>query len=130
MSLITPKNQPSLSSQAFATTYHCCSIDFSHISTLNGLYNALNDTFSFPEFFGHNIDAAIDCLFSLPYPTDGMTQLHLADNESLIIQAINFSNCQPEIQQALLVIISAVNMRWREKQLFNTILLYPCDHTE
>lgn len=132
MSINKPKNQAqsSLSTLPFASAYRCCSIDFSHIFTLEALYDALNNTFGFPEFFGHNIDAAIDCLFSLPYPADGMTQVHLAENESLVIQAINFTNCQPDIQQALLVIISAVNMRWRDKQLSNAILLYTCDHTE
>lgn len=132
MSINKPKNQPQppSSTLAFANTNHCCSIDFSHISTLGALYAALSDAFGFPEFFGHNIDAVIDCLFSLPYPADGMTEIHLADNESLVIQAINFTNCQLDIQQALLIIISAVNTRWQEKQLYNAILLYPCDYTE
>jgi RNAse (barnase) inhibitor barstar len=72
------------------------------------------EAFGFPDFYGKNMNAWIDCLTYLP-EGDGMSQFTLAPTELLFIRLTNFesfSQAQTEICLALLECTAFVNQRY------------------
>ncbi|MGE5621874.1 MAG: barstar family protein [Bacillota bacterium] len=72
--------------------------------------------FGFPGFYGHNMDAWIDCLSTLR-DDDGMSRFTLGPDETLRIELLHtdFLRRQaPEILDALLDCAAAVNERYAE----------------
>ncbi|WP_431221814.1 barstar family protein [Serratia sp. L9] len=98
-------------------------INFSKIKTLDDFYTELSNIFGFPGFFGRNINALIDCLFSLRYPQDEMTKIHVADSECLLIELCNFSLATSEIKETLIVTIENVSLKCKEKGQEPSIIL-------
>ncbi|QQO73835.1 barstar family protein [Morganella morganii] len=98
-------------------------VDFSKIKTLDDFYTELSDIFGFPVFFGRNINALIDCLFSLRYPQDEMTKIHVAASEYLLIELCHFSLAIDKIKQTLIVAIENVSLKCKEKGQEPSIVL-------
>jgi hypothetical protein len=70
----------------------------------------------FPDFYGMNMNAWIDCLTYL-YDGDGMSRFHLAAGEMLHIEvpdAKGFKSRVPEIFEALIDCTAFVNTRYTE----------------
>ena len=81
-------------------------------------WTSFHDVFSkalaFPDFYGKNMNAWIDCLTDLSLPCSGMTNLELSDDESLLIQFTDscaFKKRCPEIFDALIECSQFVNQR-------------------
>ncbi|AHG20350.1 hypothetical protein Z042_12425 [Chania multitudinisentens RB-25] len=98
-------------------------IDFSKIKTLDDFYTELSNLFGFPDFFGRNINALIDCFFSLRYPQDEMTKIHVTDSEYLLIELYHFSLATNEIKETLIVTIENVSFKCKEKGQEPSIVL-------
>lgn len=68
----------------------------------------------FPDFYGANMDAWVDCLSSLDSPDHGMTRVHVQPPEVLVLHlgdaAALKSRC-PEILDALIECTAFVNHR-------------------
>ena len=81
-------------------------------------FHAVNRTaLGFPDFYGCNLDAWIDCMSYLDLG-DGMSRFHLADGESLTIEvrdAEDFAGRLPEQTMALITVTAAVNQRYAER---------------
>lgn len=72
-------------------------------------------TFGFPDFYGENMNAWIDCMSSLD--DTGMTRFDLSDGQTLtveIAQTEEFKGRVPEIFDALLEDMAFVNQRYIE----------------
>ena len=72
------------------------------------------EAFGFPEFYGHNLDAWIDCLTYLP-EGDGMSRYVLGPREQLFINIPHFESLakrHPEICLVLSECVAAVNQRY------------------
>ncbi|CAD5374677.1 Barnase inhibitor [Rubrivivax sp. A210] len=72
--------------------------------------------FGFPEFYGRNMDAWIDCLTYLQ-DDDGMSTIKLTENEDLFIhvpQFTNFFSAATEVCTGLLECTAFVNQRYIE----------------
>ena len=70
--------------------------------------------FGFPDFYGTNMNAWIDCLTSID-EGDGMTYFHLAKGETLNIEVSDtedFNSRLPEIFDALVECSAFVNRRY------------------
>ena len=70
-------------------------------------------TLGFPDFYGRNMDAWIDCLTDLD-ECEGMTTFTLAPDERLIIElpaALALQNRAPDVFAALLDCTAFVNQR-------------------
>ena len=87
-------------------------LDFSEIQDLEGMHLLLKKKFGFPDFYGKNVNALIDCLSSLRYPEDGMTNIILRENEilTLMIKSLDFKN--PIIVNHLFISICSVNQKY------------------
>jgi Barstar (barnase inhibitor) len=68
--------------------------------------------FGFPDFYGHNMDAWIDCLSCLDDPGAEMSSLTLAPGELLIIVVPGSAELKDEIFNALIDGTIAVNSRF------------------
>lgn len=98
-------------------------IDFTRIKTENQLYDELSNLPGFPDFFGRNICALIDCLFNLRYPQAEMTKIHLTTSEYLLMELNDFSTASNEIQELLMLAIENVSLKCREKNQNPSIIL-------
>lgn len=68
-------------------------------------------TFGFPDFYGRNLDAWIDCMTHLD---DGMSRFRLPPGQMLLIEVAEFEDFQtraPEIAHALTGCAAFVNRR-------------------
>ncbi len=81
-----------------------------HIESLSNLHDKLKRKFGFPDFYGENMNALIDCWSSLRYPDDEMTTICLLEDEQLIIE-LNGGLQNIEVLTYLIKAIEQVNKR-------------------
>jgi hypothetical protein len=89
-------------------------LDTSKIKDWPSFHAQSAEAFGFPDFYGDNLNAWIDCLTYLP-EGDGLSRYTLATGERLVINLLHFesfSKSQPEICQALLETVAFVNQRY------------------
>lgn len=86
-------------------------IDFSLIETLDDLHDILFEKFGFPDFYGRNINALIDCISSIRYPEEGMTSFFLNRDEFLLIRTRNMATSNENISTFLIRAIECLNER-------------------
>lgn len=86
-------------------------IDFKNVKTLKDMHYMLKEIFGFPDFYGYNVNALIDCLGDLRYPDYGMSKITLRENEILYIFIYNFPFHNDIICNNFLVAISNVNQK-------------------
>ena len=87
------------------------------INDWQSFHEVCQEVFGFPDFYGMNMNAWIDCLTYLDLG-DGMSRFHLAKGETLEIEvsdAENFRSRAPEIFDALVECSSVVNNRYNEE---------------
>jgi hypothetical protein len=51
-------------------------VDMSSIESWDSFHTVFKEALGFPDFYGRNMDAWIDCLTSLDTPEDGLTAVH------------------------------------------------------
>ncbi len=90
-------------------------IDFSGIEDLNSMHELLMEKFGFPNFYGKNVNALIDCLTSLRYPEDGMTKVSLERDEVLQLTVKSFPFSKDMITNHFLIAVQSVNQRYLMK---------------
>ena len=102
-------------------------IDSKAIHDWETLHSVCKETFGFPDFYGRNGDAFIDCL-SYVDEDDGMSRFALKPGETLTIEiadAYGFADRAPEQANALFAWIAAVNERYVEDGKQPVLLLVP-----
>lgn len=57
------------------------SIDLKEINGVIEFHNKFKQLFGFPDFYGNNFHAFVDCLTSLRIPEDGMTSVNIKQDE-------------------------------------------------
>src|SRR6267142_2180649 len=93
-------------------------VDADQIKDWPSFHRAFADAFGFPEFYGLNMDAWIDCLTYLDDPSSGMTKVHTTGSGvvSLVVDnAANFKKRCPEQFASLVECAAFVNWRRMEK---------------
>lgn len=88
-------------------------IDGDEIHDWDSFHSIFQDKMGFPEFYGANVDAWIDCMTYLER-NDGMTKIHVAKGGVLVIRLLNAKNLKarfPEAYDALIECSSFVNYR-------------------
>jgi hypothetical protein len=89
-------------------------IDTKQITDWESFHQLCKEQFGFPDFYGMNMNAWIDCLTSLD-EDDGMSRFHLARGEMLHIEVSdteNFNSRLPEVFVALVECSAFVNRRY------------------
>jgi hypothetical protein len=91
-------------------------LDFHQIITWNDFHSECKRGFGFPDFYGCNMNAWIDCLTYMTDGGDGMSRFMLDHNEILTIRVINcqkLSSIQEEILDTLIECTGFVNERYK-----------------
>jgi hypothetical protein len=91
-------------------------IDTKAIKDWDSLHTVCKKAFGFPDFYGRNGNAFIDCLSDLD-SDDGITRFVLYRGETLTVElpgAYEFAGRAPEQAVALLAWIGAANARYVE----------------
>ena len=99
-------------------------IDTRRITDWNGFHDVFDEAFGFPEFYGRNLNAWIDCMTSLDAPEDGMTRVHTQPGGMITIQlesVDSFISGYPEIYAGLIESLAFVN--WRRIERGSTAIL-------
>ena len=89
------------------------SLDGRRIADWKSFHDECRKAFGFPDFYGRNMDAWIDCLSGLR-DGDGMTNVPLQDDEILCIEVLHadfLRQKSPEILEALEECTAEVNER-------------------
>ena len=89
-------------------------IDCDRIADWNSFHDVFSEAFGFPEFYGRNMDAWIDCITSLDSPMDGMTSVHVPENGFVVLQLDNvkpLANRCRDIYEAIIECSAFVNWR-------------------
>jgi hypothetical protein len=89
-------------------------IDTTKIYDWASFHDAFADAFGFPEFYGRNMDAWIDCLTSLDDPAAAMTTVRAPQDGVVVLQlddANDFASRCPEQYRAVLECSAFVNWR-------------------
>ncbi len=60
-------------------------INADKITDFQTFHAVFAEAFGFPDFYGENMNAWIDCLTSLDQPNDGMTTIHVSPGQTLTL---------------------------------------------
>jgi hypothetical protein len=93
-------------------------LDTRRITDWESFHSVFAETFGFPDFYGRNMNAWIDCMTALDAPADGMTTVHAPPGHVLVLQLESVKDfvvrC-PEQYAAIVECSAFVN--WRRIEL-------------
>ena len=101
-------------------------LDFSQITSALDFHEAASRVFGFPEFYGNNFHAFVDCLSSLHIPEDELTCQHLGKAKHLELRLINFNHDNEKLRHDFLEAIGNVNRRYIKLDEAPALHLVPC----
>jgi RNAse (barnase) inhibitor barstar len=99
-------------------------IDARRITNWDTFHAVFQEAFGFPDFYGRNMNAWIDCMSSLDDPGAGMTTIHVQPGEVLVLQLEHvdeFSKRCPE--QYIALIEDAAFVNWRRMEVGENAVL-------
>jgi RNAse (barnase) inhibitor barstar len=88
-------------------------LDTRRITDWNTFHDIFREVFGFPDFYGRNLNAWIDCMTSLDAPKDGMSSIHAKPGELVILQldhVDDFWRRCPEQYNAIVECAAFVNL--------------------
>ena len=92
-------------------------IDCSKIRSMDNFHAVFKKAMGFPDFYGNNMNAWIDCMTSIDSPEDGMTTIHIEKGSFLVLVLKNIDDmiksC-PVAYEALVDDVAFVNYRRME----------------
>lgn len=81
-------------------------------------HNVFSEIMGFPDFYGRNMDAWIDCMTSLNSPDDGLSKIHCASPDVVGLHLGDVEDFKlrcPEIYDAIIECCAFVNFRRLEQ---------------
>ncbi len=89
-------------------------IDGGNISDWESFHNEFSHAFGFPDFYGRNMDARIDCITSIDEPDDGMSKIHCKKGSFLTIELNNAQELKEKhFEQYEAIIECSAFVNWR-----------------
>lgn len=89
-------------------------LDTRRITDWGTFHDVFAETFGFPDFYGRNMNAWIDCMTYLDDPEAGMTTVHAPLGGVVVLQledVDDFALRRPELYEAIIECESFVNWR-------------------
>ena len=99
-------------------------LDTKRITDWGTFHDVFAEMFGFPEFYGRNMNAWIDCMTSLDDPSAGMTTFHAPPGSVVVIElehVNNFIRRCPEQYEA--IIEGAAFVNWRKIDIGEPVVL-------
>jgi len=89
-------------------------IDCDKIQDWDSFHDIFAEKFGFPDFYGRNLDAWIDCMSYLDVPNSGMAKITCDKGEYILLELENIQNFQkkyPDLYKAIIECSAFVNWR-------------------
>jgi hypothetical protein len=89
-------------------------IDCSNITSWESFHDVFSEALGYPEFYGRNMNAWIDCMASLSDPEDGMSKIHCQKGSVITLVLKDMKHLKinfPEIHEAITECSAFVNYR-------------------
>jgi RNAse (barnase) inhibitor barstar len=86
-------------------------LDAPRLTDWDSFHTVFASTFGFPDFYGRNINAWIDCMTSLDAPEDGLTTVHGTESDPVVLYMENMDKVPDEILKALIEDAAFINYR-------------------
>ena len=99
-------------------------IDCAKVRDWSSFHSEFASSFGFPDFYGRNMNAWIDCMTYLDDPESGMTNVHATKGHVLTLQLENvapFHASYPELYAAIIEASAFVN--WRRLEVGDPAIL-------
>ena len=96
------------------TIYSRASIDLREVHDWPSFHAVFRKNMGFPDFYGQNMNAWIDCMTSVDAPEEKMSSVNAPENGMLILVMLSvqdFKKRCPEIFDALIDGVAFVNFR-------------------
>lgn len=93
-------------------------VDLSGVHDHRSFHELFAKVMGFPDFYGMNYDAWIDCMTDRDDPSDGMAKIHVQPGEVLVLSlqgARELKQRNPEILENLVECTAFVNYRRMEQ---------------
>jgi hypothetical protein len=102
-------------------------IDGSRISDATSFHAVFATALGFPDFYGHNFDAWVDCMSYLNDENAAMTSVHVAPGGQLAIVVENAEHIRTQCPDVWLSFLeSAAFVNWRCTECSEAPLLVVC----
>lgn len=98
---------------------HVVKIDGSRITDWGGFHDVFKEAFGFPDFYGHNLNAWIDCMGDLHEDT-GMLNVTLPNSTALIIEVYNVDAIERSNREILQELASCTAFVNKERIKYET----------
>jgi Barstar (barnase inhibitor) len=93
-------------------------IDTRQIIDWPTFHSVFAEKFGFPDFYGRNMGAWVDCMTSLDEPSDGMTSIHALSGGVVVLQLEHVDDFAARCPDIYAVIIeSAAFVNWRRIEM-------------
>jgi RNAse (barnase) inhibitor barstar len=93
-------------------------IDTRRITDWDAFHDVFAEAFGFPDFYGRNGNAWIDCMGYLDDPEAGMTRVHVAAGEVLTLQLGDVADLRDRFREAYDEIIEcSAFVNWRRVEM-------------
>jgi hypothetical protein len=89
-------------------------LDTRRIRDWETFHDVFAEVFGFPDFYGRNMNAWIDCMTSLDAPDDGLTTVHAPPGGVLVLQLDHVNDLierHPDLYDAIVECAAFVNWR-------------------
>ena len=96
-------------------------LDVGEIEDFEALHDAFAAAFGFPDFYGRNMNAWIDCMESLDRPGDGLTAVHGTASDPVVLHLENASALPSDVFAAVHECAALVN--WRRVEVGEPAIL-------
>lgn len=104
-------------------------LDGTRITDWESFHTVFAEVFGFPDFYGRNMNAWIDCMTSLDDPADGMTSIHGSASDPVVLQLDHANKLPAELFEAITECSAFVN--WRKLEVGEpAILMLSCWRTQ
>jgi len=101
-------------------------IDFAEITDWASFHASFCSVMGFPEFYGGNMNAWIDCMSYIDDSSAGMSKIAIEPGDSLIIEVRNSQNAKrkiPHIFNGFLECVQMVNDRFEDDNIETRLIL-------
>ena len=89
-------------------------IDCANIKGWDSFHNEFSRVLGFPDFYGKNMDAWIDCMTSIDTPEDGMTTIHCKKGGFLTVELENVQSFKEQHSEQYMALLEAsAFVNWR-----------------
>jgi hypothetical protein len=93
-------------------------LDTRRITDWNTFHDVFQEAFGFPDFYGRNMDAWIDCMTGLDTPGAGMTTIPAKRGEVIVLQLEHVDVfCRRCPEQYAAIIECAAFVNWRRIEI-------------